>query len=146
MTLNGSVNYLIQNGYLTVIDGELTITGKLRRDFAEVERERIVEEKKLAGREFFHKFAEDSKVPSFIHMSNGAKFTVKYYTPSVLGHLKRAINEVGYEKLTEITENYYKQQNLARTTLQKFLSQGIWRDWIRIAPTTSPGGENRFEE
>lgn len=146
MNLNESINYLLSNGYLAMIEDQLTITNKLRRDYSEVK----VEEKKrqliLSGRDFYTKFAEDAKVPSFIHMSNGQKFTVKYYTPSILAPLKKAIAEVGYEKLVEITKNYYQQKNLARTTLQKFISKEMWRDWMDIAGDVPPAGENKFED
>jgi hypothetical protein len=157
-----AVNYLLENGYLAMINGEITITGKFKREFNPVpleKLEKIFPDTTKAGtrEEVWRKFIADAEIPYKATATNGKQYTIRQYSPGIANKLMQIIKEVGdYNVLVESTKLYYKT-NGYKKILSNYIDQKIWKDeYERYLKAKEEGklqtilaagsGGNRFED
>lgn len=157
-----AVNYLLENGYLAMINGEITFTGKFKREFNPVPAKKLEEifpDTNTAGtrEEIWRKFIKDAEIPHKATATNGKQYTIRQYSPGIANKLMQIIKEVDdYNVLVESTKLYYKS-NSYKKILSNYIDQQIWRDeYERYEQAKKDGklqtilaagsGGNRFED
>lgn len=161
ITFSSAVDYLLDNGYLAVINGEVTITGKFKREFNPVPKTKVEQifkdNPEVVSREaIWKKFIEDAKIPYQVTATDGKKYTIRQFSAGIADKLIKIIKEVDYGILTRSTEVYYTQ-NGYKKTLKNYLIEEVWReayeDYARrekegkLTTILAAGsGGNRFED
>lgn len=162
MTFALAVDYLLENGYLAVINHKITITGKFNREFNPVPRERInqifPEAPEVISREaIWKKFIEDAKIPYKVTATDGKQYTIRQYSPGICDKLIKIIKQVdNYKILTESTRLYY-ESNTYKFVLSNYIDRRVWEDeynrykaavdtgTLAILKAAGSGG-NKFED
>ena len=115
MGVNEAVSFLIKEGYLTLMAGEITITNKLKREYG---TNIPVDISKLTADELYYKFIEDAEIPTLLPLGQGnKKYKVRQKSEPLKRAIKKALKTVSYDDLVQSTKNYYKQSNVSRLTL-----------------------------
>lgn len=145
-----AVDFLLQNGYLAHINGEITITGKFKREFRPVPRERIEQifqdSPTVVSREaIWAKFIKDADIPYKGYSTDGKTYTIRQYSPGIADKLIQIIKTVpSYELLVESTKAYYKS-NTFKKILSNYIDQKIWKDeYERYEQAKKEGKLNNF--
>ena len=135
MTLKDSIEFLVNNNYLVVLEGDVRITSKL---YKALSIKKVVEEpvmtvahateliktpsevvksiksvKKLTDAELravWNKFVEDTGIPWKVTTPQGAVYTIRHFGPTAAAHLHKVISstDVDYNTLVEATKSYYR--------------------------------------
>lgn len=161
ITFSSAVDYLLDNGYLAVINGEVTITGKFKREFNPVPKTKVEQifkdNPEVVSREaIWKKFIEDAKVPYQVTATDGKKYTVRQFSAGIADRLISIIKKVDYEILCKSTEQYYNQ-NGYKKTIKNYFEEGVWqgayeeyekaRKEGKLTTILAAGsGGNRFED
>lgn len=157
-----AVDYLLDNGYLAMINGEIVITGKFKREFNPVPKDKIEQifpgsPHTISREAIWKKFIEDAKIPHKATGSNGKQYTIRQFSPSIADKLIRIIKSVDdYSALVESTKLYY-QANSFKLIFSNYIDKGVMLDeYTRYKKAQSEGklsaiitagtGGNRFED
>jgi hypothetical protein len=125
-----AVDFLLGNGYLAVIDGKVTITGRFEREFRPTTQSRLQElfPGTISREEIFKKFIDDAKIPHKALGTDGKFYTIRQYSPGIADRLIQIIKSVqNYEILVESTKLYYTS-NSFKKTFSNYIDQKIWKD------------------
>ncbi len=161
-TFSQAVDYLLNNGYLAYINGEITITGKFNREFRPIPVERaeqlFPENPTIVSREaIWKKFIEDAEIPHKVTATDGKLYTIRQYSPAIANKLVQIIRSVpDYKILIESTKLYYRS-NAYKLTLSNYIDRRVWsEEYDRYAKAKADGkldnilsagsGGNRFED
>lgn len=155
-----AVDYLLEHDYLVVLNNEIVITGKFRREFNPLPKSRvepIIEVKKwIDDEELYNKFIIDAEIPHRVTATNGKQYTVRQFSPGIAKKLRKIIDNTDYSLLTQSVRNYYKS-NIFKKTLKNYIEEAIWKDEYEaykkakeegtLSTILSAGsGGNRFED
>jgi hypothetical protein len=159
--LKAAVDYLLANGYLTMVNGKIVITGKLRRELKLPEQDNLVKENKLDNldvreeEEVWDKFIKDAQIPHRV-IVNGQSYTVRQYSKEIAKQLVRIVKEVkDYTILVESTKQYYRSTTYVKT-LKNYISERLWKYAYEqyeqnqaknpLMDKAEASGGNRFED
>lgn len=127
--LKTALKYLLDNGYITVVNGNVFITSKLNAEIAKdlTERIEVKQASILTSRDIWDKFMTDACVPHKATATDGKQYTIRQFSPQSLQKLIQAIKQVdSYQILTEATKLYYKS-NGYKLTFKNYLEREVWR-------------------
>lgn len=127
-----AIDYLLEAGYLTIVEDKLTITNKLHREFKPIPRERIElifpDQPTLVSRQaIWDKFMKDAFVPHQAEGSEGKKYTIRQYSPGLVDELIKIIKSTDYRILIESTKRYYTTSAF-KLTFKNYLQKNVWKD------------------
>jgi hypothetical protein len=161
ITFAKAIDFLLGNDYLAVVNGEIVITNKLKREFKPIPKEKIdvifPDCPTIVSREqIWKKFIADAEIPHKGIATNGKAYTIRQYSPGIADQLIRIIKAVNYQSLVKSTALYYKS-NSYKVILSNYIDKEIWKEeyeryekakasgQIDSVMASSSGG-NRFED
>jgi hypothetical protein len=134
ITFSKAVDYLLENDYLAVINGEKVITNKFLREFKPIPKERLeqlfADSPDVISREaIFKKFCEDAEIPyKGTFTDSGKQYTIRQYSPGIADRLIKIIKSVpNYKILVEATKLYYKSNGF-KLILSNYIDKQVWKD------------------
>jgi hypothetical protein len=162
ITFSQAVDYLLENDYLAVINGEIVITNKFLREFKPIPQDRAEQlfpnAPAIISREaVWNKFIEDAEIPYRATFTDGKQYTIRQYSASIADKLIRIIKSVpDYKILVASTKLYYKSNNF-KLILSNYIDKQVWKDeYERYEKALRSGqmssvnaassGGNRFED
>jgi len=169
MDLRTALGYLLDNGYLVLLEDQVVITRKLtdslhlpekrQEDRVEVAIEaphttvKVVKATKTINKslkEIWDQFIIDADVPWRVTTPLGEKYTVRQYGPSAAQKLQQIINTEGidYNILVQSTKFYY-QNTTYKAILSNYLLKDLWlEEYNEFKKGNSTSGEqgNSFED
>lgn len=154
-SLTESMKFLFDNGYIAILENQLVITNKLKREYrtsASLNSENPVP---LSREEVWNKFISDAEIPYRIPMDGGGRYyTVRQYSDNIANKLIQIIKSVDYDILVKSTKAYYKSNGF-RKILSNYIDQKIWAEQYREYQNNSgfpenesiiSSGGNKFED
>lgn len=148
MTFKDALGYLLDNGYLVLVENQVVVTRKLTDSLnlpksVEVEQvaqqtqtavmtapaKTVVKPTKKGLKEIWDQFIVDAEIPWRVTNPRGEKYTVRQYGPTAATRLKEIIEEEGidYQILVESTKYYYKNTTYKSTLFNYFIKE-LWRE------------------
>ena len=130
--LTSAINFLLDNEYLTVVNGKLVITNKLHRETKLKVRERVEvlfpDQPTLITREaIWNKFITDACIPYQAEGSSGRKYTIRQYSSGLADELIKIIKSVDYKILVESTKRYYNTATY-KLILSNYIRKNVWKE------------------
>lgn len=147
--LKQAIDYMLSNGYVAFVNGELVITNKLKREF-------VANADLLTKKEVWDKFIQDADIPHRVSGSDGKFYTIRQYSPKVGNLLLAAIKACDYDVLVESTKRYYKSTGY-KLVLSNYFERRVWveeynrymkekKDGTLTRYIQSSSGGNPFED
>lgn len=158
-----AVDFLLKNGYLAQINGEVTLTGKFKRTFNPLESAKATEvftesPSIFTPKDVWEKFVKDADIPHRVSNQNGQSYTVRQYSNALANRLAKIIADPGvdYKTLVQSTKQYYKS-NAFKFTLHNYVEKEVWKieyeNYEKLVKTNQVdtftktlGGGNPFED
>lgn len=146
MTIDSVHKWLLDNGYISVINNKIVVSNKWVRDVGANGVIELKEQMKVkTDKEMFSKFINVLKqngCPTYAN-SGTSRYTVLSYTPSAKNEFLKVIQEgVDIEKLAACTIKYYKKLTHPKTILNYFKDEE-WRIWYQDEVSTDVTLPNR---
>lgn len=174
MTLKDAMSYLLENGYLLVIENQVVVTRKLTDSLnlkqttipsvvteasgtmiapAPVKKttKKVVTHTEKRLKEIWDKFVLDADIPWRVSTPSGDTYTVRQFGPTAAKKLAEIIDteNVDYDILTKSTRNYY-QNTTYKSTLFNYFLKDIWKEeyseFLKSGPSRERDGGNQFED
>lgn len=165
MELKTVIQWLLDNNYGVLINGEFVQTEKLNKELtnraptivvqtaAETVRVSVPPKSIIAiedKKELWNKFIADAEIPFRVGSTTGGQYTVRMYSKPAVDKLIEILRKpkVDYKILVASTKNYYATVAY-KILLSKYLLNDVWQDeyehYLRGKPMVQPG-DNRFED
>lgn len=148
------IQWLLDEGYLVLVDGRPIITSKLEKEIGYIAPIPITLTPQQISNELtkpttystdpkavWNKFIEDSSIPHRVITKDGSSYTVRQYGVAVAKRLLKIINDpkIDYQRLVDSTRNYYKT-----TDYKHLLSNYIVKDiWYHEYESWKPGAQKK---
>lgn len=131
VTLPEVVQWLLDSGYATLVDGQLVVTAKLHREISPPTEIKPQKRRPLAGeilRELWSTFVEEAEVPPLAETNTGSYYLRPYSVGGAV-ELKKVIETHGInrQKLIDSTRHYYSTAAFKKTLLNYFQT-GLWKE------------------
>jgi hypothetical protein len=128
-----AVDFLLKNGYLAQVNGEITLTGKFKRTFNPLESAKAAEVFKesppiFTQKDIWEKFVKDAEIPHRVSNQKGQSYTVRQYSNALANRLAKIIADpdIDYKTLVQSTKNYYRS-NAFKFTLHNYFEKEVWK-------------------
>lgn len=134
LTLNQVVEWMKEQGYITIIKGKHKLTGKLDREYipvstlTTVKRELAVSSSQavLTPREIYMQYIKAADVPS---RCPTAKYWLNRYSNEASTEFHRILTKenINLQILVASTKLYYIQTKEYAKTISNYIVEGVWR-------------------
>jgi hypothetical protein len=150
VTLQEAVQWLLDNKYAVLVNGELTLTQKLTKD---LEVKVVKTTKRGYGtdeerRDLWADFVAEADIPHAAFTQTG-RYWLRPYSNEGVVNLIKVLNKPGVvrQKLVDSTKRYY-QEAAFKKTLLSYLRDGLWEDMYNsyLASPQVSRGANPFEQ
>lgn len=158
--LKSALKYLLNNGYITVINGSVFITSKLNSEIAKdlIKKTEALVTEVVTNKDIWDKFMIDAAIPHKATATDGKQYTIRQFSLQSLQKLISAIKQVdSYQILTEATKLYYRS-NAYKLTFKNYLDREVWKnEYERLQEAlknpqnldsllSQGSGKNKFED
>ena len=144
MTLKTCIQWLLDNKYAVLVNGEFIVTKKLNDEISgktntanpiiklvETENKVVVKDSKSVDEKkgIWNKFCTDACIPHRVKSTNGGLYTVRQYSTSLVDQLLKILNDskIDYNRLVESTKSYYNNERIYRKLMSNYFFEDIWR-------------------
>jgi hypothetical protein len=136
--LNQAVQYLLDNGYMTILKGKYIVTAKFNKEITGIEKGLtllkgnipvVIEPdipKEITWAEMYKRFILESKVPARIINSRGEPYQTNVYSEPGMKAFRKAIEKenVDYQLLVEAAQLYYTSSITMKVAIGRFMEEG----------------------
>jgi hypothetical protein len=144
INLKQAVDFMLEHGYMAVLQDELVITNKLQREFKAIPADGL--DTVFAGEQFmdrksvWDKFIKDACIPYQAEGSSGRKYTLRQYSDGLGTLLVSIIKKCDYKILTESAKRYYNTATF-KLILSNYLKGQVWyEEYKRYEEALAKGG------
>lgn len=144
-TLQEAVQFLLDNGYMSIIKGKYIVTAKFNKEVTGIHRgltlltggvPAVVEPevpKQIQWQDLYKRFILEAKVPQRIINARGEPYAVNVYSEGGMKAFRKALEKEGiqYPLLVEATQLYYSSSIGLKVAIGRFMEEGQWRTYYQ---------------
>lgn len=144
-TLHEAVQFLLDNGYMTIIKGKYIVTAKFNKEITGVQRgltllvgnyPAVIEPdvpKQVSWPDLYKQFIIESKVPARVMSPRGDAYATNIYSEPGMKAFRKALEKEGmqYPLMVECTQLYYQSSIGLKVAIGRFMEEGMWRTYYQ---------------